>query len=539
MTYALPWRGKTLASVVLALLSALVFWSPAVGEEAASLEPWPEGAFTDITVESGIHEIVAANYRAFPRWWLSGLHFVDLDGDGTLDFYMGTHGRFQAEDGTPGVFAALNDGTGRFRPAEGEYPISEIMLTHDLTGDGRLDIIMNYTDGGAEWWLNRSEPGRLQFENAGIRRGGNMGRIGVLIDIDGNGRLDWIRSHIDNVIIDRGDGEGGFIQNALLIPVTQDYRNAHTVIPSDLNGNGRIDLILEWGGYSYEDGRCRILRNDGDLKFTDVTEEWGLWEEGLAVKAVGDFNHNGFIDILALDNLEWAVFMNDGTGRFTKKENAISGMQGRIRYASWGLGVVTDFDNDGRADILVNGKHFLKLLRGDGTGSFTYMNRVAGIQDYSAASIDDGLCFGDITGNGMLDIAGYVSRHPEIESPRGVPAIYRNDLPVRNWLRVRPIGAGGNAAAAGAVIRLTEPGTGRLLWHEEVRIFHRQAAQSYYGLFPTERHFGLADRETVDVSVRFHPSGQVVTLRDVAVNQAVEVSEAPAGEVSGATGEVE
>ncbi len=517
------------AAVATAHAAAATDTDDEVTQEPASpaLAPWPQDGFTDITQESGIHDIVAANYAAFPRWWLSGVHFVDLDGDGTLDFYMGTHGRFGGEDGAEGVFAALNDGTGRFRPAPGHYPTSEILLAHDLTGDGRLDLVMNYTDGGAEWWLNHSTPGRLEFENAGIRRAGSTGRIGVLVDIDGDGHLDWIRSVRGGIVIDRGDGEGGFIQDAVQIPISENYRNEHAVTPADLNNNGKIDLVIEWGRYGFVAGMCRILRNDGDLEFTDVTEESGLWEEGLSVQAVGDFNRSGFVDILALEDLqEWSVFLNDGTGRFTKKENAIIGMEGRVSMASWGLGVVTDFDNDGLPDILVNGKHFLKLLRGDGEGRFTYMNRIAGIEDYSASSIDDGLCFGDITGNGMLDIAGYRRRDESIpDAIRGVPVIYRNDLPPQNWLRVRPLGRPGNAAAAGAVIRITEPETGKLLWHEQVSIFNRQAAQSYYGLTPTERHFGLGARETVDVSVRFHPSGKVKTLTDVAANATVEIHE--------------
>ena len=41
--------------------------------------------FTDITESSGLGPIVDARYAAFPDWWLSGLHFIDLDDDGKLD----------------------------------------------------------------------------------------------------------------------------------------------------------------------------------------------------------------------------------------------------------------------------------------------------------------------------------------------------------------------------------------------------------------------------------------------------------------------
>jgi hypothetical protein len=182
--------------------------------------------------------------------------------------------------------------------------------------------------------------------------------------------------------------------------------------------------------------------------------------------------------------------------------------------------VITDFDNDGMADILVNGKYFLKILRGTGGGNFTYMNSTWGISDVSASSVDDGLCFGDVDTDGDLDIVGYTS----IGDQRKI-AVYRNDLPERNWLRVRPVGRAGNRGAAGAKIRVYATGSGRLLWYEQVAIYDSQSAASYYGLVPTERHFGLGDRTSVDVSVEFYPSGSVICRRGVRAKQTLIIQE--------------
>ena len=33
------------------------------------------------------------HYAAHPKWWLSGLHLVDLDTDGKLDLFLSGHGR--------------------------------------------------------------------------------------------------------------------------------------------------------------------------------------------------------------------------------------------------------------------------------------------------------------------------------------------------------------------------------------------------------------------------------------------------------------
>ena len=150
------------------------------------------------------------------------------------------------------------------------------------------------------------------------------------------------------------------------------------------------------------------------------------------------------------------------------------------------------------------------------------MNKTWSVEDKSAASVDDGLCFGDIDADGDLDIIGYTG---SLEGQRLVK-VYRNDLPAQNWLRVRLTGAAGNRSAAGAKIRLTERGQAdKLLWFEQVTILDSQSAHSYYSLAPTERHFGLGRHNEVDVSVEFYPSGKRVEKKAVQVNTTVTLSE--------------
>lgn len=492
----------------------------AARKTATAVKAAADPGFTEITAQSGVGRIVEDHYAAHPKWWLSGIHLVDLDGDGKLDLFLSAHG------GGPAV-AALGDGSGRFTLAPGRYPSSEVHLAYDFDEDGRVDLTMTYQDGGGQWWRNRSRcgtssaPGTLDFQPTGITRGTNTARRQAMIDIDRDGRVDWLRGSGTGIHFDLGDGKGGFAEAAASLVFGIRGQAERLCLPVDLDGDGQIDLLTEWGHYAQPDGNSRIYRNDGPMRFTDVTTAAGLAEKGISIKGAGDVNQDGSVDLICLENRQrLEIYLNDGRGRFTKKAGAIQGVEGRFNMASWGIAVVTDFDNDGIADIILNGKNFLKVLRGTGGGSFTYVNRQWGIADLAASSIDDGLAFGDIDGDGDLDIIGYSA----IADRRRV-AVYRNDLPAQHWLRVRPVGLPGNRSAAGAKIRIYAAGSRQLLWYEQVAIYDSQAALSYYAYAQTERHFGLGQRSNADVAVEFYPSGKRVWQRGVAAGRTVEIRE--------------
>src|SRR5438093_12170242 len=114
------------------------------------------GGFVDVTKSSGVGDAIARHYERHPKWWLSGLNLVDLDGDGHLDLFLAAHGAGRS-------LALLNDGQGHFKEAAGSYPPSEIHLAADIDGDGKLDLPMTWQDGGGEWGMHDSTPGRLSF----------------------------------------------------------------------------------------------------------------------------------------------------------------------------------------------------------------------------------------------------------------------------------------------------------------------------------------------------------------------------------------
>src|SRR6516162_5604774 len=123
---------RRLIILALVVLPALLGRYGGAGGQGQTPSPTGKG-FTDITKESGIADLVNQQYARNPQWWLSGLHLLDLDGDGKLDLFLSAHGG-------GGALAALGDGKGHFRPAPGSYPPTEIHLAYDADEDGRVDL---------------------------------------------------------------------------------------------------------------------------------------------------------------------------------------------------------------------------------------------------------------------------------------------------------------------------------------------------------------------------------------------------------------
>jgi hypothetical protein len=478
--------------------------------------------FTVVTTPSGVQ---ALRDSGPSNWWLSGITFVDLDHDGDLDLFLADH------QGTLGV-AALNDGKGNFTKAGGTYPTDEIHMCLDIDEDGKVDMDVTYQDGGAKWWLNQTTVGSsmLQLMDVGNidTRGGNESRSEALVDLNRDGKLDWVRgAQGQNFHVDFGDGKGHFTADSMLIAQPQGNALDAGMMFADLDGDGDEDMIINWGGYSSpggnDYGRVRVLINDGNMNLVEKTTAIGLPTDHLAILGVGDVDQDGDIDLIGLADRTFpeVIYVNDGHGQFSLLANGVTGVSGSSQYALWGLATVTDMDNDGIADILIDGRYFFHVLRGTGGGHFTYQNTVWGnITNIAEASVDSGFAFGDIDGDGDLDLMGYTSGDPNRQV-----ALYRNELPPQHWLNVRPVGLPGNRGGVNSKIRIYEANTNHLLWFEEVMMFSKQAQQNYYAFDQLERHFGLGTKDNVDVTVTFYPSGTAVRKNGVGANSTIVLGE--------------
>jgi hypothetical protein len=196
----------------------------------------------------------------------------------------------------------------------------------------------------------------------------------------------------------------------------------------DYDRDGWQDILLingmDWPGHKQRTSTLRLYHNNGKGSFADVTSRAGLDVEmyGMGV-AVGDYDNDGFPDILITCVGQNRLFHNTGKGSFVDVTNA-SGLGKRLGFSTSALWF--DYDRDGLLDLFVcnyvkwspehdvfcslDGKHksyctpeayrgetcWLFHNRGDGT--FEDVTASSGIFDSSSKSLGVAMLDQDRTG---------------------------------------------------------------------------------------------------------------------------------------------
>ena len=123
----------------------------------------------------------------------------------------------------------------------------------------------------------------------------------------------------------------------------------------DYDNDGWLDLFLVNGATL--DGAVhpanRLLKNNRNGTFTDVTQEVGLersgWGQGICV---GDFDNDGYDDLFITYWGQNVLYHNNGDGTFTDV-TAQSGLLNK--QSQWGAGCAfLDYDSDGWLDLFVS-----------------------------------------------------------------------------------------------------------------------------------------------------------------------------------------
>jgi enediyne biosynthesis protein E4 len=200
----------------------------------------------------------------------------------------------------------------------------------------------------------------------------------------------------------------------------------------DYDSDGWQDILLvngtDWPGQTRRTSTLKLYRNNRNGTFSDVTRSAGLDVEmyGMGV-AVGDFNNDGFPDLLVTAVGQNRLFRNTGKGTFIDITSR-SGLGGRTAFSTSALWF--DFDRDGWLDLFVcnyvrwsiehdvwcsnDGKQksyctpeayrgdTCWLFRNRGDGTFEDVTATSGLFDTSSKSL--GAAILDVDGDGWIDL---------------------------------------------------------------------------------------------------------------------------------------
>jgi hypothetical protein len=349
----------------------------------------------------------------------AGLALFDYDNDGDLDVFV-VQGDALAPD------AALPAGT---------RPTSRLFRNDLKAGrDGRP--MLHFTDVTARAGI-------------GLQAYGMGAAVG---DYDNDGDLDLFVTTFGPDTLYRNNGNGTFTDVTADAGVSDSFWSTSATF-FDYDRDGDLDLFVAnyldftiagnkactdalgapdyCGPRVYRPVPDRLYRNDGQGRFTNVTETAGIskaYGAGLGVVA-GDYNGDGWLDLYvandATPNQLW-INRHDGTFRDDgllsgSALNAAGNPEGSMGIASG------DFDRDGDEDLFITNiiSETFALYKSDGAGNFEDIRVSAGLAAPTAGSTGFGTEWFDYDNDGWLDLFVANGAVNTIAAQRGQPRPFR------------------------------------------------------------------------------------------------------------------
>ncbi len=317
-------------------------------------------------------ELNEATRRAIAASFAGDLTLFDYDGDGDLDLFevSATAQRLYRNERGQFIEATRASGLG----LKDSTAVGLCAIAGDYDNDKRNDLLVLRFGGLALYHNEGSGRFKEVTQAAGIAAYSQLAVTAAFADLDHDGDLDiFIAGLADLQQFDttrptvtfpddfavapnrllRNNGNGRFTD------ITNDANlssvgHAVAIVPTDFNNRRDLDLfILHYGGAP------ALLSNQRTGTFRNLAAEAGLTMSGrFTCVAAGDVNKDSFTDFF-IGGADKNVFvLSDGRGRFTHSEFASEG----TRAAQF-----LDYDNDGLLDLVLLNEEGLQVFRNLGT----------------------------------------------------------------------------------------------------------------------------------------------------------------------------
>ena len=314
--------------------------SPTETAEPTSTQP---SSFTDITTQAGLD---GARSPARPMDHIlestgTGVAVGDYDGDGLEDLYFSaqpTIAQHLAGEAGPPNRLMRNNGDGTFSDVAAATGV-------DLRAWSNAAYFVDYDNDGDQDLFVLCWGRDYLYRNKGD---GSFEEIGEQAGVAGT-EQDWSSAAAFGDLDQDGDVEIWITQYATYDPADP----PHAGIAPNWRG---LDVFL--GPKGLPGQRDRLLSNNGDGSFRDISREAGLFDQpglyGLGV-VMHDFDRDGDIDVyVANDSVVNQLWRNDGRLPLVEIGTLSGTATNENAVEQAGMGVeVADFDDNGFPDLYV------------------------------------------------------------------------------------------------------------------------------------------------------------------------------------------
>jgi hypothetical protein len=470
--------------------------------------------------------------------WHTGVLMQDINQDGFLDIYVSRSG---PDKNGPLLSNLLfiNNGDQTFSEESSNYGLNDRSTTtqsvfFDMDNDGDLDLfLLNHPQNTK----NSNEPTKSLYEVEEMTRRGSP--------------------YSDRLY----ENKNGIYTEITKKAGLNNHAFGLGVAVTDFNNDGYADLYIS-NDYMAPD---YVYINQGDGTFKDKSMEMLKHMSNYSMgNDVADFNNDGLVDIMTVDMAAedhvrskrnmggmstkrfWEVVrvgyhyqymfnclqLNNGNGTFSD----IAQMSG-VSKTDWSWApLLADFDNDGQKDLFItNGyrrdtrdndylrghnptgqkvetfEDALNLMPSTKVSNYMYKNNgdLTFTNVGSNWGLDDpinsnGAAFSDLDNDGDLDLI--------INNMEDQAQIFQNNLRGHNHLKIKFSGS----SFDGAKIKLTA--------NDQTQYQEYRTVRGYQSSVSHLIHFGLGTNKNIDEVYIEYPNGKSETIKNVAVNQILEVN---------------